>query len=811
MTYFSHSKIGNDGNVYGTKKLIDHVNGVLEKAHLLHSPNLDLGFSDEDLKDLLKIVVQFHDLGKYTSYFQNYLLKKEPIDGILKQHSRIGGFAAYNLLKEKDEKKALLALFLIFLHHSQLIDILQISERLNDNLSKVIDYQKNDLQKYLNNIQTDLRVDNLSEIIHYPEEKPIRRGFKVWSKKNQNIKDYFLINYLFSLLIESDKLDASDTIVYIPKSIEKNVVDKRFGNFDFNISKYGMINLSNNQFRNFCRAQVISNLEQQDILDHYIFTLTAPTGIGKTMISLDFALKLKAKVKEESKLECRIIYALPFINIIEQAIKEYKDTLPVGTEILGHYQYADFFGEEKEKRNEDGAEQHYNQRLMALDTWQSDVVITSFVQFFETLIGNRNKLLKKFNHYANSIIILDEVQTLRLDQMPLLGAVLFYLAKFLKSRIILMTATKPKIFEMAQEQILSKEGETVKPLELLDCYQAVFSIFERTKIVPLIDLKLEYDTLTNVFIKKFFSKKWESNKSCIIVCNTVKRSIEIFEAIKIYLEQKGFNNPIEYLSTNIIPAHRFDRISELKEQINSDQAPILVSTQVVEAGVDLDFDMGFRDLGPIDSIIQVAGRVNRNNNPKKKNSPLYIVDFGDAQKIYGRITSDQAKLALEGNSEFLEKDYLNIINKYFDNIKDKKSFSRFNKIFESMKMLRYDSENSEDCPVSNFKIIEESVNTTAVFIEQGEYESNLKEKYLAKIKSEISKTDFDKYYKQDFNQRIIAVPKYYLKSLEQEGNSTTLTDNIMIVPKELLEKYYNAETGFIRKKEDEDKSKIVML
>lgn len=811
MTYFSHSKIGNDGYVYGTKILIDHVNGVLKNAYLLHSQNLDLGFSDKDLKELLKIIVQFHDLGKYTSYFQNYLLNKEPIDGILKQHSRIGGFAAYNLLKEKDEKKALLALFLIFLHHSQLIDILQISERLNDNLLKVIDYQKNDLQKSLNIIQTDLRLNNLSGIIHYPEEKPIRRGFKVWSKKNQNIKDYFLINYLFSLLIESDKLDASDTTVYILKSIEKNVVDKRFGNFDFSKSKYGIINLSNNQLRNFCRAKVISNLEHRDILNHYIFTLTAPTGIGKTMIALDFALKLKAKVKEESILECRIIYALPFINIIEQSIKEYKDTLPVGTEILGHYQYADFFGEEKEKRNEDGPEQHYNQKLMALDTWQSDVVITSFVQFFETLIGNRNKLLKKFNHYANSIIILDEVQTLRLDQMPLIGAVLFYLAKFLKSRIILMTATKPKIFEMAQEQILSKEGETVKPLELLDCYNAVFSIFERTKIVSLIDLKLVDGTLTDVFIQKIFTKKWELNKSCILVCNTVKRSIEIFEAIKTYLEQKGFNNPIEYLSTNIIPAHRFDRIRRLKEQINSEQAPILVSTQVVEAGVDLDFDMGFRDLGPIDSIIQVAGRVNRNNNPKKKNSPLYIVDFGDAQKIYGRITSDQAKLALEGNSEFLEKDYLDLINKYFDNIKDKKSFSRFNKIFESMKMLRYYSENSEDCPVSNFKIIEESVNTTAVFIEQGEYESNLREKYLAKNKGEISKSDFVKCYKQDFNQRIIAVPKYYLKSLEQEGNSTTLTDNIMIVPKELLDKYYNLETGFIRKKELEDENITVML
>src|SRR5690554_5724458 len=110
---------------------------------------------------------------------------------------------------------------------------------------------------------------------------------------------------------------------------------------------------------------------------------------------------------------------------------------------------------------------------MAMDTWQADIVITSFVQFFQTLIGKRNKLLKKFNHFANAIIILDEVQALRLDQMPLLGASLFYLSKFLKSRIILMTATRPKIFELAEQEILDKLGEKVNPKELLINYEEV--------------------------------------------------------------------------------------------------------------------------------------------------------------------------------------------------------------------------------------------------------------------------------------------------------------------------------------------------
>ncbi|MCC5932176.1 MAG: CRISPR-associated helicase Cas3' [Cyclobacteriaceae bacterium] len=803
MIFYSHGKTDDNGIVFGSKKLADHISGVLDKANFHYSSNLDLGLSEEELKSLLKIIVQFHDLGKYTSYFQNYLLKKPPIDGILKQHAKVGGLSAFNFLRKYNEKQALVALFVIFQHHSQLIDILKIGEKLNDNLVRIIGYQKEDLKKTIPQIEVDLKLENLVSSILYPEEKEIRRGLKIWILRNQTIKDYFLINYLFSLLIEADKLDASDTVQYALKSIQYDSVDCRYGGPDTSIQALNLNNLSkldNNELRNFCRFQVISNLENQDILDQYLFTLTAPTGIGKTMTALDFALKLKAKVREKIGIEARIIYALPFINIIEQALKEYKQTLPDEINILAHYQYADVFGDKEEKFNEDGAENLYTQRLMAYDTWQADIVITSFVQFFETLIGNRNKLLKKFNHYAHAIIILDEVQTLRIDHMPLIGAALFYLSKFLKARIILMTATKPKIFELAQEQILTKEGEKVQPYELLKPFNEVFAAFQRTRIVPLLNTDLDKKNLVRDFVQKVFSEKWDPEKSCIIVCNTVNRSIDIYNSIITYLEEEGFENQVEYLSTNIIPAHRFERIKNIQDQINLGRAPILVSTQVVEAGVDLDFDIGFRDIGPIDSIIQVAGRINRNNNANKKNAPLYIIDFGDGQKIYGRITYDQAKSALQSQAEFTESEYLNLINKYFDELSDKKSFSRFNKIFESMKMLRYDSENKEeDRPVSSFKIIEESRTTQAVFIEIAEEETMLREKHLAKIKNEISKEEFEKNYKQSFQQRIITVPDYLTKELPFIND---YEENLKAVNIEVADKCYDLKTGFKRKQDE---------
>ena len=797
MTFFSHSKKNENEITFGSKELIKHVHGVKNKAFYHLYENLSLGYTSGELKELLNIIVTYHDLGKYTSYFQNYLLNQKPIDNDLKKHSQFGGLVAFNHLEEESNRKGLLALYLIFLHHSSLTDLQDISLKLGKNLSHIFNRQKDDLNSNTALIEEDLLLINLKKLLFYPDERRLRKGFKYWSIKEACIQDYFLINYLFSLLIESDKLDASDTKLSELKSINPNCVDHRFGKPE--LKSKDLREFSNNELRNYCRSVVVSNLGDEDILDHYIFTLTAPTGIGKTMTALDFSLKLKSKIKNKNKVESRIIYALPFINIIEQALSEYNETLKnQNVKILGHYQYADVFGNDNQKKNDDGAEQNYNQKLMALDTWQADIVITSFVQFFETLISNRNKLLKKFNHFANAIIILDEVQTLRLDQLPLLGASLLYLSKFLKSRIILMTATRPKIFELAQKEILNSESELAKPKELLSNYEEVFSLFKRTAIHSLVnELKAEKEDNIDEFISTTFSNKWSHEKSCLIVCNTVKKSIEIHNKIQDYLEEMGFENPVYYLSTNIIPSHRLERIDSIKTDIEKLKAPILIATQVVEAGVDLDFDMGFRDIGPIDSIIQVAGRINRNNNLKKLHSPLYIVDFDKKATImvYGRLTYNQAKKALELKNVFNENEYLELITNYFDGISEKSSFTSARGFFESMKSLKYDSDDKKAFPVSAFRIIEESDKYAPVFIEVDNKATEILEKYLQKMTNEINKEEFNKDWKLKFQQHIISVPKYLCDDLE---TANEYEENILLVSINEVENRYNLQTGYDR-------------
>jgi CRISPR-associated endonuclease/helicase Cas3 len=287
----------------------------------------------------------------------------------------------------------------------------------------------------------------------------------------------------------------------------------------------------------------------------------------------------------------------------------------------------------------------------------------------------------------------------------------------------------------------------------------------------------------------------------------VNRSVELHEKITDYLAEKEYDNPLYYLSTNIIPADRLKRINNIKEDISAGKHPILIATQVVEAGVDLDFDIGFRDIGPIDSIIQVAGRVNRNNDQTRLHSPIYIVDFDSkaTQMVYGRLTYNQAKKSLKQQNVFKEEEYLKLVNEYFDGISDKSSFANSKKFFNSMKTLKYDAENKNEYPVSAFRIIEESNRYSAVFVEINKKATLLLEKYLAKIKNEISKEEFDRDWKLKFQQHIISVPKYLCEDLETVND---YEENILLLPLENIDSRYSKETGYNRSYQEENSTYI---
>lgn len=812
MEFYSHAESGADKKRRGSKTMLEHTNGVRENALRHFIPELGFSLPQSIIEELLKDICQLHDLGKYSSFFQTYLLGGK-VDTQLKSHARLGAYAIYKNWMAKNPDLAFWGYFLIKNHHSSLH---WPKDENKESLICKSDYsdkeelfrkQKETMLNHWDKIEADLACPNLRETLEIPVFKDFRRHISKEIIQRSNIQDYFFLNYLFSLLIEADKLDASQTSPYKRQNLPPYAVDDLLNSRKKTDSEH-------NKIRSAVRRSVLQKLDQQGVENTFLFTLTAPTGIGKTLTALDFALRLRDKLSNRPQ----IITALPFINIIEQTIDEYKNVLAnYDVEIMGHYQYADIFGDIDEENSDFGEydiERLYSQKRMQLSTWQSDIVITSFVQMLQTLIGNRNKMLLKFHHFANAIVIMDEVQNISLEQAPFIGSMIYYCSRFLKTRFILMTATKPLIFELTQREIINKNEPQTNILEeiqeLLPNPESIYRKFNRTKIIPLLQRPLKSE---DEFCQ-LFSEHWKSNTSCLIVCNKVNRSLSVFRVIESYLKERNLKNQLYYLSTNVLPIDRMGLINRINQELrdSSSAKPILIATQVVEAGVDIDFDCGFRDLGPVDAIVQVAGRINRENSVDRSSSPLFVFDFGDCADVYSGLTAQQAKKAL-GVSPIEEPEYFDLVDKYFGNISDGQiiDFGEARARFEGVKTIYYtdgmnlkNTQRPERLPVSDFQIIKNAPYYITVFIEKTPQAKEAKNAFLNMLAA-IDKEDknrlksvFDRKYRTIFQQHTLPVPKAYTNGLPLliPGFDDL---KILYVSMDDLDKWYQFPgTGFVR-------------
>jgi CRISPR-associated endonuclease Cas3-HD len=164
MIFYSHSKEDESGNVIGSKTLDEHIAGVLDKLNRAAHKNLNFEISNDTFLQLAQTVVLFHDFGKFTTYFQNYLLKKGNVDNQLKQHARVGGITAYNNLRNENNKQALVCMYLIFRHHTNLCDISEYPQVFDNNLKRIFQKQIEDIQKHKESIETILQLSEIPQI-----------------------------------------------------------------------------------------------------------------------------------------------------------------------------------------------------------------------------------------------------------------------------------------------------------------------------------------------------------------------------------------------------------------------------------------------------------------------------------------------------------------------------------------------------------------------------------------------------------------------------------------------------------------------
>ncbi len=730
------------------------------------------------LKDLLSIIVFSHDIGKSTYFFQEYIrgnrqLKNKPET----KHSLFGAVIGFYIMDRYLKSKNLQNPFLLSLafilpkrHHSDLRDFVE-DLILSDEEIKILQKQIESIDKekfklFFESLKIknkEILDFNFEDINLYEIQKNLRKTKRSIRKIQREKSLYYYITtvLLFSYLLDGDKsdvvLDKNAEILFKEVSFPPNLVQNFIKNQNFEKSEINLL-----------RSKALNEvLGRQIDLNSKIYSLTLPTGMGKTLISFAFALKLSEKLKQEKKVNPKIIYSLPFLSIIEQNFSVFEKVLkendinPDSKIILKHHYLSDFRYKYEEN------EFDYDTSRVLVEGWNSQIITTTFIQLFHTLIGYKNKSLRKFHRFTNSIVILDEIQSIPFRYWLVIKEIISHMADKYNFYVIFSTATQPLIFE---------EKETIP----LTQHKKYFEKFNRYRI----KFDKKEKTLDD-FLKEINLKQ---EKSYLFIANTVNQAKEIYEFFK---DKK----PV-FLSTHIVPIHRLERIQHLKEK----KSKLSVTTQLVEAGVDIDFDVVYRDFAPLDSIIQSAGRCNRKG--ERKQGEVFVVKLLDKNnRLYSSYVYDSTLLQATEDifikNEYEEKEVLELINQYFKALLERKSMAESYKLLEYLYSLKFSGEREpgQILSIADFKLIEDEPYKTDVFVQIDETATQIWEEFkkIMQIKDIFDRKKAFDNIKSQFYSYIISVPI--------KDNTPPVENGFYYVPIENLEDYYDLETGFKVKSE----------
>ena len=502
-------------------------------------------------------------------------------------------------------------------HHSYL-------QNFEDMMSfwRELDYEETlqTLNEFLDNIE-----------IKYLNEQEWKRSIWVnWHSKyllDSEIKAeevWLRMKILYSIFITADRLDSLniDKIAFEKISYKKS-------NFDTYLDKFPKNELS--QWKNNIREITLENADK--ITKPGIYTISLPTGAGKTIIGLQTSMKLAQKFSLNS-----VIYVLPFISIVDQnaeVAKNIYDKVQEDHHLMNAY-----------RENEDLT--NLERFVISFRYFKDPLIVTTLAKLWELIYSSNSNDSMSFHRLKDAVVILDEPQSIPPEYWQGFGETLTFLSEKLGTYFILMTATQPKI----------AKGVELAPKTSFPKNRHIYHISDEKKylsdIKPLVENK--------------------SNKSSLIILNTKK------EALNVYIELRNtLRNNLFFLSAWVIPSERIKRINKLKELESKNEPRNLISTQVVEAGVDLDFDYVIKDLSPFDSIIQAAGRCNR--NMRNKIGEIYVMEIIDENNIHGRsycsyvydsISLGITKEILFKNKKFSERDVQKLLDEYYNRLSNQK-------------------------------------------------------------------------------------------------------------------------------------------
>ena len=570
---------------------IAHINDETKKIQTVkeHSENtarLCQEYAVPALKDVVYAAGLLHDLGKFQDSFQKRICG----EAVKVEHSTCGAAAVRKLYPGP---AGVMMGYCIAGHHSGIPD----GGYKNDTGDKTTLYGRmsrgfEDYSAY----QKELQIPEVNEKAFAEFLMRDCGG----AKDRLFDKFSFFTRYCFSCLVDADSTDTAD---FCGNSVEAEL----FADFERCLEK---VNRKLDSF--ICttdlqrmRASLQRQVFEKSAVESEIYLMNMPTGSGKTLCSLKFALERALRKQKK-----RIIYVIPYNSIIDQTAEVFEKLLGEDADILRHQ--STFSYEDQEDYNE-------NYRLAAksaMENWDAPLIITTAVQFFESLYSNRRGKLRKLHNMADCVLIFDEAHLMPQNYLKPCLEGISYIARYLNSEAVFLTATMPDFKNLIEECVFPDSR--------------IVNLIDDTSMFPVFQ-KCRYCYLGKMSLEQIVQRAKEFPSSLIVV-NKRRTARELF---------KTFNGRCYHLSTYMTAFDRKRVIDEIKRElyqmeqeypdlqdVPEERRIVVVSTSLIEAGVDLDFFSVFRERSGLDSILQAGGRCNREG--KRKCAEVFVFDQGDS-------------------------------------------------------------------------------------------------------------------------------------------------------------------------------------
>ncbi|MCB5001623.1 CRISPR-associated helicase Cas3' [Streptococcus mutans] len=598
-------KLAHKNNTGEEQSLEDHSFNVANKARE------DAEFIGQG--DLLFLLGMFHDLGKADEKFQNKLTKNPTMHV---DHAYAGAKYLYEKIKIRLSAKGVdkatrlqfneIVAYVIAAHHGMfdIVDLESEQHAYNKLRNRIArpksDYHfDSDVTNFANFLETKLEhygYQDLGMLIDKSFEN-YQQALSKLDCQDSSEEVYYqscFVRLYLSLLKNADILDTINAygLLINPLKQEEKIrlnrsyleaIEKKYGEFGSPTTRLNEI-----------RSQIAERVKSRGESDSTgIYRLDLPTGAGKTNLSMRYAFH---QLVDQNK--SRFFYITPFLSILEQNAAEIrKVTGDAG--VLEHHSNVI-------RQTDDNDEKEMLMSEYLIDSWDSQVILTSMVQFFQTLFKTRSANIRRFSSLIDSVLILDEVQSLPIEVTTLFNLSMNFLNKVMNTTIILCTATQPAYDSTTINHRISYGGKDGESADIIDLTHEEKEVFSRTELRKF-DENNQHSNLSDLvdFVLG-------NDESILAIFNTKKTVDKFYTLLKELTDR-----PIYQLSTNMCAQHRLDIISEIKQGLEDGLPLICISTQLIEAGVDVDFNHVIRSYAGIDSIVQASGRCNREGKRDK--------------------------------------------------------------------------------------------------------------------------------------------------------------------------------------------------